>query len=421
MRNLLPLAVKSAWNRRLTLGLTLVSIALSVTMLLGVERLRNEAHNGFSQSVSGTDLVVGARTSPIQLMLYAVFRIGEATNNMRWSSYKDIAQHPLVAWSVPISLGDSHHGFPVLGTTPAYFEHFRYGDAQPLVMAQGKPFANVFDVVIGAEVARALHYKLGDRITLSHGMGAAGLPEHGDKPFTVVGILLATGTPVDRTLHVKLEAITAIHLDWVGGAAPMPGVSIPAEMVKKFDLAPKEITAMLLGLKSRVAVFRMQRLINEYEKEALLGVMPGVALEQLWQMVGVAEKSLLAVSAMVVVVGLSGLIAVILASLNERRRELAILRAVGARPHEVFLLLTLEGLFITLSGVVLGVTLQAALSFALAPLALAQFGIALHPSLVSAEELQLLAAVVGIGMLASLIPGYHAYKLSLSDGLTPRI
>lgn len=304
MKHLLSLAIKSAWNRRFTLSLTMIAIALSVTMLLGVERLRTQAHQSFSHSIAGTDLVVGARTSPVQLMLYAVFRMGEATNNMTWDSYQAIASNPMVAWSIPISLGDSHHGFPVLGTTTNYFEHFHYGDAQALSFSQGKPFKDTFDAVLGSEVALQRGYKLSDAITLSHGMNTNG-PEHANKPFTVVGILAPTGTPVDRTVHISLEAINAIHLDWVGGA-PMPGFSIPAQYVKKFDLAPKEITATLIGLKNRAAVFKVQRDVNNYAKEPLLGVMPGVALEQLWQVVSIAEKSLMAVSAMVVVVGLSG-------------------------------------------------------------------------------------------------------------------
>jgi putative ABC transport system permease protein len=420
MKHLILLAAKSAWNRRLTLGLALAAIALSVTMLLGVERIRSDAREGFATSVSGTDLVVGARTSPVQLMLYAVFRMGEATNNIRWESYRAIAEHPSVAWAIPLSLGDSHRGFPVLGTTPAYFEHFRYGEAQALAFSSGQRFAGIFDAVVGAEAAQRLGYRLGDKIVLSHGMGGEGLAEHGDKPFTVVGILARTGTPVDRTIHISLEAITAIHLDWQGGA-PIPGFSIPEQYVRKFDLTPKEITAALIGLKSRAAVFKIQRYVNQYPGEALLAVLPGVALDELWQVVGVVERALLAVSAMVVVVGLAGLIAVILASLNERRRELAILRSVGARPGDVFLLLTIEGLFVTVLGSLLGAALLFAATALAGPLIQAHYGLTLHPRFVSIEELRLLGMVVFVGLLASLVPGYRAYRLSLADGLTPRL
>ena len=420
MNHLLHIALRSAWNRRLTLGLTLVAIALSVAMLLGVERLRYEAHRGFSLSISGTDLVVGARTSPVQLILYAVFRIGEATSNIAWKSFQDIAENPLVAWAVPISLGDSHHRFPVLGTTPAYFEHFQYSDSRRLSFVKGQPFRDVFDVVLGMEVASQLGYVIGDRIVLSHGMGEIGLMAHDDKPFVVSGILAPTGTPVDRTLHISLEGITAIHLDWVGGV-PMHGFTIPGEHVRKFDLTPKDVTAALVGMKSRAAVFKVQRQINEYKAEPLLAVMPGVALEQLWQVVGVAEKTLLAVTSMVVFVGLSGLAAVLLASLTERRREMAVLRAIGARRCDIFLLMVSESLLVTLGGVVLGIVLLSAASLALAPWVQANYGIALQPALVSIAEFKLLAGVLVVGLLAGLLPGYRAYKMSLMDGLMSRI
>lgn len=420
MKYLLKLAIKSAFNRRFTLGLTMFAIALSVAMLLGVERLRDQAHQSFSHSIAGTDLVVGAKSSPVQLMLYAVFRIGEADSNMSWSAYQAVAKNPLVAWSIPISLGDSHRGFPVLGTTGAYFEHFHYGDGKALSFSQGRPFSEVFDAVIGAEVAKQLGYSLGDSLILSHGMQEAHLHEHANKPFKIVGILRPTGTPVDRTVHISLEAMNAIHLDWVGGA-PMPGFSIPAEYVKKFDLSPKEITATLVGLHNRAMVFKIQREINLYSKEPLIAVMPGVALTQLWQVVNVAEKSLLAVSAMVVVVGLSGLVAVILAGLNERRRELAILRSVGAKPSHLFFLLMSEGLLLTIMGIVFGLILLALLSLTLAPMAQAQYGIVIQNTMLSFAELKLITLVLGVGVLASIIPAYRAYQLSLVDGLTPRI
>lgn len=420
MRHLLPLAWRSAWNRRYTLGLTLVAIALSVALLLAVDRVRQDARASFGQSVSGTDLIVGARTSPVQLMLYAVFRIGEATNSMSWASYEHVARQPLVSWAVPIALGDSHRGFAVVGTTAEYFERFRYGGREALAFTSGRAFSSIFEAVVGAEVADRLGYSTGSRITLNHGAGDVGLAEHSDKPFTVVGVLARTGTPVDRSVHVSLEAIEAIHLDWQGGA-PMPGVSIPAEHVTRFDLKPKAITAALVGLKTRAAVFRVQRQINEYKDEALVAVLPGVALDQLWQVVGTAERVLLAVSAMVVVVGLAGLVAVVLAGLNERRRELAILRSVGARPRDVFVLLVVEAVGVMLLGAGLGVLLLAVATVALGPVVATHFGVILEWRLLATSELILLAAVVTVGVLASLIPGYRAYRLSLADGLTPRL
>jgi putative ABC transport system permease protein len=418
MKAVLLLAMKSAWARRLTLSIALVAVALSSALLLAVERVRHDARQSFGQSISGVDLVVGARTGGVQLMLYAVFHSGAATNNIRWESFEAIASNPAVAWAVPISLGDGHRGFPVVGTTPTYFEHFRYADGRPLAFAAGQPFAGVFEAVLGSDVARALNYRVGDRIVLSHGMAELG-PEHADKPFSVVGVLAPTGTPVDRSVHVSLEAITAIHLDWVGGA-PLPGLSIPPEQVRKFDLAPKEITALLVGLKNRADVFRVQRFINNFRGEPLLAVMPGVALDELWQTLGLVERTLFAVSALVVVVGLAGLAATLLAGLNERRRELAILRSLGAGPRDIFLMLTVEGLAVTALGTALGVALLTVGIALLAPFAQAQFGVHLTLRPPAGDEWRLLGAILATGLFASLAPGWRAWRMSLADGLTPR-
>ncbi len=349
-----------------------------------------------------------------------MFRIGSATNNIRWSSVQTIGQHRAVAWMVPISLGDSHRGFPVVGTSTAYFERFQYGDRQPLRVSEGRPFANVFDAVVGAEVSRRLGYKLGDRIVLSHGDGAMAANDHADKPFTVVGILQATGTPVDRSVHISLQGMEAIHLDWIVGA-PLPGMAIPADQVGNHDLTPKNVTAVMVGLKNRAAVFSVQRSIAEFDGEPLLAILPGVALDELWDVVGVGERGLLAMSALVALVSLAGLVAVIMAGLNERRRELAILRAVGAGPRQVLLLLAMEGAMVTLTGVVLGALACTPAVVALGGWFQSQVGVMLHLQVPTATEWLLLGAVLVCGWLASLVPGYRAYRLSLVDGLSPRV
>ncbi|MBO9650634.1 MAG: ABC transporter permease [Variovorax sp.] len=419
MSALFGIAWRSAWNRRFTLALTVLSIALSTFLLLGVERIRTEMRENFASSVSGTDLIVGARTGSTQLLLYSVFRIGAATNNIQWKSVQALAAHPGVRWVVPLSLGDSHRGFAVLATTPEYFEHFRYGDRQSLRIREGKPFSELFDAVIGAEVADRLGYRVGQKITLAHGSGEL-VAEHADKPFTVVGILARTGTPVDRTVHIGLGAMEAIHLEWAGGA-PLPGVKIPADQVRKFDLTPKNVTAALVGLKNRAAVFSVQRWVSTYSGEPLMAILPGVALDELWSVIGVGENALLVMSGLVALVSLAGLVSVVMAGLNERRRELAVLRAVGANLRHVLTLLALEGGLVTLLGVVIGVALAALGIAVLSPWLQSQFGLALRLSEPTLDEWLLLASLVVAGWLASLLPGIRAYRLSLADGLSPRI
>lgn len=420
MNILLRLAALSAWNRRYPLGLTLLAIVLSSTLMFGIERLRQDVRASFAQSVSGTDLIVGTRGSPLQLMLYTVFRLGEPSGTLRWSSAMALARHPDVAWTIPIALGDSHRGFPVVGTTADYFAHFKYGASHPLRLVDGLPFTHLFDTVLGREVAERLGYRVGDHIVLAHGSGVLGLAEHADKPFVVSGILARTGTPVDRSVHISLEAMEAIHLDWQGGA-PLPGLNIPAEYVRKFDLTPKAVTAVLIGLKSRSAVFAMQREISRWPDEALTAALPAVTLDELWRLLDNGEQALRLVSALAMVSGLAGMVAVVLAGLNQRRRELSILRSVGAAPRHVFALLALEGISLTLLGTLLGIALQGTLALLGGGWLEARYGIA--PSLFSAsrEELTLFAAIVVAGGIASVLPGYRAYRLSLSDGLTPRL
>ncbi len=423
MKAILTVALQSAWNRRATLSLVVLSVALSTFLLLSVERIRTDVRESFSQSVSGTDLIVGARTGSMQLMLYAVFRVGGATNNVRMDSLRAIAKHRAVSWLVPMSLGDSHRGFPVLATTPDYFTHFLYGDRKALALAQGRPFAGTLDdlyaAVVGAEVADALGYKLGDRITLSHGSGTIPGADHADKPFTVVGVLARTGTPVDRTVHISLEAMEAIHLDWVSGM-PMPGMKVTAEQARTLDLTPKQVTAALIGLKSRAAVFSVQRAVADYAGEPLMAVLPGVALDELWDVVGVGERALMAMSALVALVSLAGLVAVVLAGLNERRRELAVLRAVGAAPRHVLLMLAAEGGFVTLLGALVGSAATALAIAAIGPWIQSHYGIGLTLSAPTSEQWTLLSAIVVAGFVASLVPGWRAYRLSLADGLSPR-
>lgn len=418
--HILILAVKSILNRKFTIALTIFSIALSILLLLGVERLRSDVRESFANTISGADLIVGARSGPVQLLLYSIFRIGNPTNNVSWKSYQDIRTQRLVAWTIPLSLGDSHRGFRVLGTNLDYFRHYHFGGDQALEFAAGEPFSDLYDAVIGADVATELDYRVGQKIVLAHGSGEVSFVQHADKPFRVVGILRRTGTPVDRTVHVSLKGIEAIHAGWENGA-PRPGFHIDAEQASHMDLQPRTITAALIGLKSRIAAFRVQRYINEYPEEPLMAALPGVALQELWDTMAIAQQALLAVSVLVVLVGISGMATAILTSLNERRREMAVLRSVGARPWHIFVLFIGEAGAVMAIASVAGVAALYAAQLIARPVIQAQLGLFLpvHPP--SSHELILLAAAVGAGLLVGMIPAYRAYRYSLADGMTIRL
>ena len=413
------LAWQSLRNRWITALLTVLAIAVSVVLLLGVEKIRTGAKASFANTISGTDLIIGARSGGIQLLLYSVFRIGNATNNMTWRSYEDISQRPEVAWIIPLSLGDSHRGFRVLGTSQEYFDRYKFRQGRSLEFASGKKFDDLFDAVVGADVAEALGYKVGDKIVVAHGLGRIGLNKHDDKPFRVSGVLKKTGTPVDRTVHVSLAAIEAIHIDWQGGARRTDR-TVTADEVRTMRLRPKAVTAAMVGLKSKLAIFKLQRYVNQYRSEPLSAILPGATLYELWGLVGTAETALMVVSFMVVVTAILGMITMILATLNERRREIAILRSVGAGPRTVIGLLVSEAGILTLAGVIVGVVLTYILLFALRPMIDNTYGLYLEIAAPSSPELMALAAIAIGGVVAGLLPALRAYQHSLADGMTVR-
>ncbi|MEO9969235.1 MAG: FtsX-like permease family protein [Hyphomonadaceae bacterium] len=421
MPPILSLALGSLKARRFTALLTIISIATAVMLFGAVENIRQSARASFERTLTGTDLIVGARSSAINLTLYTIFQIGDPTNNVTWETYEDIRSRSDVAWTVPISLGDSHRGFRVIGTTHEYFDHYKYADTRDLTLRDGRVFEDLFEIVLGAQVARDLNYEVGTSLTLSHGLGAASFSEHSDKPFTVSGVLAPTGTPVDRSVFVSLPAIEAIHAGWRSGTpTPASRLATP-ERLRNANLQPKEITALLVGATSRARTLRIQRDLNTYRAEPLQAVIPGIALSQLWNMMSVVERALQIVSTFVIAVGLIGILTSILTSLNERRREMAILRSIGARPRHIITLLVSEAALFALIGSALGIAVLYGASWGLRPLLEERFNIGALSLTPGLFDLYIVSGITIIAALLGFIPAIIALKRSLSDGLTVRV
>ena len=416
--NLLSLAWRSLVNRWFAVTLTVCTIALSIGLLVLVEQLRTEVREGFYRSVSGVDLIVGARTAPVQLLLYSVFGIGDATNDISWQTYTELKELAEVEWAIPMALGDSHRGFRVMGTSPEFFKHYRFGNRESLVLAQGETFDDLFDVVVGAQVARQLNYSIGDQVVLAHGTGNVALQSHDDHPFTISGILAPTGTPVDQQLYISLPAHRAIHIGWESGVQrPGAGVDPDEARARADELRPNAVTAILLGLHTRAAVFGLQRRVNQYRAEALTGIMPGITLQQLWRITGLAELVLRVVAALVVLAGLLGMLTVLLTTLSERRREMAILRANGARPWQIASLLVFEAGLIAAAGIGLGVVLAVTVQVLAAPWLLANLGLHIGLSAPALWQLGVLGLIFVAGLLIALVPAFMAYRRTLADGM----
>ena len=462
MNVLLSLAWRSLRNRPVTSMLTVAAVALSITLLLGVEQARRGMRESFTGTIKGTDLVVGARGGTLQLLLGSVFGIGSPTGSVPYAVYEQWTKHPAIRWTVPLAIGDSHRGFRVIGTTPALFEHWRYRSSGTLRFAAGAVIGSDHDVVLGSEVASQLGYRVGSNVTVGHGLNAvAGLGDHESHPFTVTGILQATFTPLDRALFVTLDGIEAMHDAGAAGAAgggampgAMPGAAPPATMpaairgaappatmpgaeappplpgadgpaytppANIFQDEPRALSAFLVGTKTRFETLRLQREINQFKGEPLTAVIPGVTLAELWRTLGAVEGGLRLVGALTIIVGLIGMLVALYSSLEARRREMAVLRAVGARPVMIVSLLVLESGLLTLLGCALGLALTMGGFAAAQGMIESRTGVHIALQAPGTLEWAYIAIVLMAGVLVGLVPAWRAYRSSLADGLSPRL
>ena len=399
----LKIVLKSLQDRKGSVLLTLMAMTISIFVILGVEHIRQQTKKSFESTLSDTDLVIGSRSGSLNLLLYSVFRIGSPTNNINWNSFKTISRDSKVDWAIPLSLGDSHKGFPVLGTNSDYFKYFRYGQKKTLEFKAGKPFEQIFDVVIGSEIAKQLKYNIGDKIILSHGIHKQSLQQHDEYPFQIVGILKPTGTPVDRTVHIQLEGMEIIHVGWQNGVQVFKN-KIPKEQFLNSGVEPKSITAILVGLKSKLATFSFQRTINNFADEPLLAILPGVALSELWQMMSLLEKSLLLVASLVFVSACFGVSAVLLNSIRERKEEIRLLRIIGASPPFIFALIETETLVITLTATVLATILLTATLIGAEGYIVGNYGIQISHFMELTSYSWVVAVVLTLTLIAGLVP-----------------
>ena len=521
---LVRLAFASLRSRVLTTSLTVASIALSVTLLVGIENVRAGVRDSFAGTIRGVDLIAGARGGSLQVLLSAVFGIGSPAGSVKLSTMERWQAHPAVKWVVPYSLGDSHRGFRVVGTTPEFYERYRFRNDGRMVFVSGRAAVADTEVVIGHEVAEKLGYTVGSPVVVVHGLRDIGTSSHEAHPFHVVGILGRTFTPIDRSVYVTLEGIEAMHSEETGvagssmasaevaggrvsggrgqggtaqpqtarkqtaqnsdkaaaiiaankqraaamapppgtpmvmpgaepppgtpmvmpGAEPPPGTPMvmpgaepppvavvqqaadepaadePAADEPEHDHGDDQITAFFVGTKNRFEALMLQREMNTDLVEPLTAVIPGVALGELWQNIGSAEVGLRVIAIFAVAIGLTGMLVALYSSLEARRREMAILRAVGAGPRLIISLLVLESVLLAIVGCLIGVAaVYGGLFLAQGPIE-QRFGlhIALHP--LRATEWTYLTVVVGASLLIGFVPAWKAYRTSLVDGLSPR-
>jgi len=412
---LLSLAWKSLRSRTLSTSLTIISIALSVALLSGVDRLRHAAQDGFNGTLSRTDLIVGARGGDLPLLLSTVFHIGSPSNEISWDAYQHFAHHPAVAWTIPISMGDSHRGFRVIATDANFYVHYQYRNEHHIAFSEGRAPSSLFEIAIGAHVASALHYRLGQKIVVSHGIESHSIIQHDNTPFTVVGILSSTATPVDQALYMTLLGDEAMHFGWEGGTPPAIGEAVPR--LDPTKLRVDAITSFLLGTKSRISTLMLQREVASYKPEPLTGIIPAFTLQQLWSILDVVDRTLSVVSAATLIVGLLAMLIALYTTLNERRREIAILRAVGLHASQIVFLIMMEAGLIATAGVTFGLVAMYTGIFAFRGTIENQLGLPLATVGLSSRIAVYAVTTIVSALCLSIIPAWRAYRNSLLDGL----
>ena len=410
------LTFRSLKNRKFTSMLCILSIALSVTLFLAIERIRNGARDGFTNTISKTDLIIGAKGGQLQLLLYTVFHIGGAVNNIRMSTYEDIKSNHLVEWAIPISLGDTYKGYRVVATDENFFEHYRFRGDNKVELLSGKIPTETFDVAIGAEVAKKFKLKVGDPIVLSHGISAEAILNHQSTPFHIVGIVSPTQTPIDTGVFINLYGMEAMHFGWESGVPS--GESVNPDRFKKENIKITQLTSFMVKLKSRIAVLKMRREIDAYDKEPIMAIIPALSLQEMWQTIGYVEQILFLVSLCVLLVGVLSILISLYTSINERRREMAILRSLGASSFHIFSLLLYESSFLVMLGCLFGVVSLYGVLIFVRPWLESNFSVYLEVQSLSKSEWIYLLGIFIAGTLAGLIPAIKAYMNSLQDGLT---
>lgn len=423
---MIALLLKSLRNRRTIAFLTALSVALSVFLFASVEKLRDGARTGFSQTVSGTHIIAGARSGQIPLLLFSLFHLGSPTSNVSFASYVRYKKNPAVAWALPLSIGDSHRGFRVVGTIPDFVRHFRYRNQQPLKLESGVFTLGRFRAVLGNTAARELAYKISDKLVLTHGISdVQGIHDHDESPFVVEGILEATGTPLDKGIYVSLASIEQMH-DAEGHEEESNEASRPIahearglpHQEKKIRI--EKITSFLLGVKQPVDILPLMRQINEDREEPMTAILPGVVLSEVWSMMGYAESVLKLVSFLVMLTALCGLFIALYASLAERYREMAILRALGASPLRIASLLVAESLLLTVSGLVTGYLLLGFTALFLKGSLLKLFSVSISVFPLTHQELLFAGVLLVVSIVVAIIPAWVLYRRALGEGLQAR-
>ena len=402
------MAWRYLWVRSFVTVLTVTGIVLGTALIVTVLTLQRESETGFLRESGQFDLVVGAKGSPLQLVLSSIYHLDVPTGNIPYSRFETLTRDSRIAKAIPLGLGDNYHGYRIVGTDSTLFSLSDRRDPQRQLfhLAQGAFFQNDFEAVLGAQVARQTGLKLGDPFVGTHGLAVTpGSSEHRQFPYKVVGILAPSGGSSDQAIYVSLPSVWRIHEQEADTHRQMAGVAEAAPASTQ-DL---EVTATLLRLKAVGLRLMMSQEIQK-QTEAMAAIPVNEMLRLYQQVLQPMQRVLLAVAGLVVIVSALSITATLYQAAERRRRDLAVLRALGAHPREIFALVVLEALLVTLLGLAIGWLLgHGGLALA-SPYVRDSLGIAIGPWTTDRVEAISLGLVAAGGLLAGILPAVQAYR-----------
>lgn len=449
--NLFSIAWKSIRQRALASSLTALSVALGVALMVMVLVINGTVTRMFSQSATGYHLIVGAKGSPLQLVLNSIYFMDRPIENIPYRYYEQLKKNSAVVHAIPFNLGDTTEDgrFRIVGTIPEYFD-VEYIPEKKFQFSQGRALTGGFEAVVGARVARAYGWSLGSEFPIAHGGNLADV--HAEK-FKIVGILVPTGTPNDRAVFIHFDGFYSIagHEKPVeearaeeearqAGEAPIilpnagskttgplrvkaaqPGnqsqpAPAPQQAVKEVASEQKQVTAILLQMKSDTLAYLYAPRINK--APVAQAVNPIAQISRLLNdLVGNVRTMLLVLTGLIIIVSGISIFVSIYNSMADRKREIAIMRALGARRGTVFSIIVAEAVLLCVLGWIVGTALGHALVFLAAPIVEARSDVLINPWSFEREELLLLPVILVLSILVGLLPGLTAYRVDVARGL----
>jgi putative ABC transport system permease protein len=399
--NLARLSLAYLRAKPLNTALNLVLLALGVGTIAFVLLVTHQIEERMGRDARGIDMVAGAKGSPMQLILSAVFHLDAPTGNIPLAAANELARNRAVKKAIPLALGDSFRGYRIVGTTHDYVAHYR-GE-----LAAGALWREPMEAVLGAEAARATGLAVGGEFIGSHGVAEGG-EEHGERPYKVVGVLKPTGTVLDRLVLGSVESVWFVHVH--------PGKhEDPKGVLEALREDEKEITALLVQYASPIAAATLPRFVNS--SSVLQAASPAFESARLFRMIGVGVEVLRAFAlVLLAAAGLSIFIALYNA-MEERRYDLAIMRMLGASPGKLMRLVLLEAFALAAAGAMIGLALGHLAAEAVGAMLAAEQQGRISGAVWLPTELWLVALAAGIGLVAGLLPAWRAYRTDIAHTL----